>query len=432
MTYKRITVSDIEYNSVNVFEERVRPLVLHPWQVVVKNNKICFIVPTIGLTTSEAYDFVQCCRRNGINGNTRFCTLNAFEKCYHKNPIHSEKQIVLDTLSFLERCKSYNVDFSMFAPLELIEGESFVDFFYGLFTDKSYTINMPKIIDQYKMNKLTGDHEYVAVLLDKYIKKAVDNYNNSVSNGRPDRAMSFFLDNKYETEDMWQNVPRSKQNRYMWDEYNIPNADPKNLGKRLQYHRLCDGEDTKVTPEMKVDAEGNPEPKTVANPTDISEIKKMAKSNCKTKFVRGRLYKLRIKGCSGSESLSSVYRCVQIVHTIKKEVVNIVVMKLVGDHPIQNHKIYCLNTYDCKKFHIKYEDGLEVFSQLLNWIPTTEPKKVCEVTDGQTSIKTDTEKVEDDGDVADTKEDVMSVLKMSDLINLEHYKNQHFVSPRIT
>ena len=29
--------------------------------------------------------------------------------------------------------------------------------------------------------------------------------------------------------------------------------------------------------------------------------------------------------------------------------------------------MYTLNRHDCKKLHIKYEPGLQVFSMLLNW-----------------------------------------------------------------
>lgn len=107
--------------------------------------------------------------------------------------------------------------------------------------------------------------------------------------------------------------------------------------------------------------------------TSMNPIKHQAKDKIKNKLVRNKLYKLRIKSIEGSPLIETRWRCVQQIHKIRNEIVNIVIMEPVEYSDIVKlrsigHTSFCLNKHDCIKYHIKYNQHLEVFSSLLNWI----------------------------------------------------------------
>ena len=52
--------------------------------------------------------------------------------------------------------------------------------------------------------------------------------------------------------------------------------------------------------------------------------------------------------------------------TKKDELLNILILKQVEG---PKGTIFTLNRNDCKRYHIKYEPGLQVFSMEFNWIP---------------------------------------------------------------
>jgi hypothetical protein len=89
-------------------------------------------------------------------------------------------------------------------------------------------------------------------------------------------------------------------------------------------------------------------------------LKNEAKAQVKKKFIIGRTYYLKGRGNVKKEYILKKY-----IYTINESIVNIVIMKQISG---PKASIYTLNPYDCKRYHIKYEDGLQVFSMEMNWI----------------------------------------------------------------
>lgn len=89
-------------------------------------------------------------------------------------------------------------------------------------------------------------------------------------------------------------------------------------------------------------------------------LKKEAKAEVKKKFICGRTYYLKGRGGIKKEYILKKY-----IYTINESIVNIVIMKQISG---PRASIYTLNPYDCKRYHIKYEEGLQVFSMQMNWI----------------------------------------------------------------
>lgn len=311
-----ITPNSIEYSKLIKFDSRSRILIQYPWQVVLYQNKIIYIVPTNILSTSKDKRYRKNCQTYGWE-DTKFCEIGVFEDCAVAHPAKYFSFICNETDKCLSRLHSYDVD-KTFSKLELIEGESFIDFVHSF----GY-----------------GDTD-IEYLLENYIDKAVSNYN-----AYGDAAMEHYLNNQGQSEDKWITLPTNSHGNYIWskNESNI-------LTKRITLPANSYGDYNWLKKEN-------------------NKLAPKAKKIRTVKFVRGKQYKLRFKGIEGCDSQTILYKCVQIIHTIKNEDVGIVVMKAMEEHPIQSHQVYCLNRFDCKKYHIKYEDGLEVFSQMMNWIP---------------------------------------------------------------
>ncbi len=100
----------------------------------------------------------------------------------------------------------------------------------------------------------------------------------------------------------------------------------------------------------------NPENKK--KKTKMNEVKHVVKSESKLKFTIGKEYKLRRK--SLYSMVEKRYICKGIVWKIKNEPVGIVVMKCTEHQP--GEYIFTLGKHDCRRLHIKFEPGLQVFS----------------------------------------------------------------------
>lgn len=92
--------------------------------------------------------------------------------------------------------------------------------------------------------------------------------------------------------------------------------------------------------------------------TKMNEVKHAVKSESKLKFTVGKEYKLRRK--SLYSMVEKRYICKGIVWKIKNEPVGIVVMKCTEHQP--DEYIFTLGKHDCRRLHIKFEPGLQVFS----------------------------------------------------------------------
>jgi hypothetical protein len=91
--------------------------------------------------------------------------------------------------------------------------------------------------------------------------------------------------------------------------------------------------------------------------------KNEAKSNIKTKYKIGDHLILRGKIKDGSERLVKKFEIKKIIWSIKSKPMNIFILKQL-EGPNNNTT---LDRNDCKKYHIKYEEGLQAYSMMLNF-----------------------------------------------------------------
>lgn len=96
------------------------------------------------------------------------------------------------------------------------------------------------------------------------------------------------------------------------------------------------------------------------------EAKNKAKADVGKKFVIGQVYMLRQKSVCGSKEIVKKYVLKKFIYTSKNEILNVLILKQI-EGPAGT--IFTLNRNDCKRYHIKYEPGLQVFSMEFNWIP---------------------------------------------------------------
>ena len=96
------------------------------------------------------------------------------------------------------------------------------------------------------------------------------------------------------------------------------------------------------------------------------EAKNKAKADIGKKFVIGQVYMLRQKSVCGSKEIVKKYVLKKFIYTSKNEILNVLILKQI-EGPVGT--IFTLNRNDCKRYHIKYEPGLQVFSMEFNWIP---------------------------------------------------------------
>ena len=94
------------------------------------------------------------------------------------------------------------------------------------------------------------------------------------------------------------------------------------------------------------------------------DYKNEAKAKVKRKFKLGDLISLKIKSKGGSKEIIKGFKVMKFVYSMNDSETNILILKQIYG---PKGTMYTLNRHDCKKLHIKYEPGLQVFSMLLNW-----------------------------------------------------------------
>lgn len=87
--------------------------------------------------------------------------------------------------------------------------------------------------------------------------------------------------------------------------------------------------------------------------------KKLAKKCSKTKWVVGGTYVQKIKPRNGSKPLIWEYELIKYVYTIKDYQMNSLIVKKISG---PDERIFSLSPYDCKRLHIKFQQGLQIIS----------------------------------------------------------------------
>lgn len=103
-----------------------------------------------------------------------------------------------------------------------------------------------------------------------------------------------------------------------------------------------------------------------------TKAKRIAKSEIKTKFIIGHIYKLT-DSKKNKYFVPRIFKCIKFIYSIKNIPVNIVIMQAIDN--VKSSQKFSLNQTECYKFHIKYKPGLEVYSMSLNWKDITNLQK---------------------------------------------------------
>lgn len=91
--------------------------------------------------------------------------------------------------------------------------------------------------------------------------------------------------------------------------------------------------------------------------------KNEAKASVKTRYKIGDHVILRGKIKDGSERIVKKFEVKKVIWSVHSNPVNILILKQI-EGPNNNRS---LDKNDCKKYHIKYEEGLQVYSMMLNF-----------------------------------------------------------------
>lgn len=91
--------------------------------------------------------------------------------------------------------------------------------------------------------------------------------------------------------------------------------------------------------------------------------KDAAKSIVKVRYSLGDVIALRSKIRDGSKKVIKKFIVRQIIWSINSNPVNVLILKQI-EGPLNNMS---LTKADCKKYHIKYEENLQVYSMLMNF-----------------------------------------------------------------
>lgn len=98
-----------------------------------------------------------------------------------------------------------------------------------------------------------------------------------------------------------------------------------------------------------------------------STLKSEIKSKLNKKFVIGETLILRSKIKGFKKTSEKRFIVKKFIYKILDNEVKLLILKRIT--PIKdNSNIYTLNREDCKRLHIKFEPGLEVWPMELNWI----------------------------------------------------------------
>ncbi len=90
-----------------------------------------------------------------------------------------------------------------------------------------------------------------------------------------------------------------------------------------------------------------------------------AKQLINKKFIVGNHYKLIYKSICGSRPIIKEFVCKKFIYSNNNKILNIVIMKQISGN---RNVIFTADKYICKRFHIKYEPELQIFSMELPWI----------------------------------------------------------------
>jgi len=91
--------------------------------------------------------------------------------------------------------------------------------------------------------------------------------------------------------------------------------------------------------------------------------KDKAKTLVTERYNIGDILLLRGKIKNGSERLVKKFEVKKVIWSVKSNPVNILILKQL-EGPNNN---ITMDKKDCKKYHIKYEEGLQVYSMMLNF-----------------------------------------------------------------
>jgi hypothetical protein len=117
--------------------------------------------------------------------------------------------------------------------------------------------------------------------------------------------------------------------------------------------------DNVVETETKKDEPQNKLVKQKPDRTVKQNAKKLAKNCIKTKWVIGGIYVQKIKPRNGSKPLIWEYELIKYVYTIKDYQMNSLIVKKISG---PEERIFSLSPYDCKRLHIKFQQGLQIIS----------------------------------------------------------------------
>lgn len=101
------------------------------------------------------------------------------------------------------------------------------------------------------------------------------------------------------------------------------------------------------------------------SPSVKSLLIQKLKQEVKRKFVKGEYLTLRIKSNISAKRINRIYQVKQIVWSIDDTPIKAIVVKQVYG---PNYNMCSLNHQDCKRIHVKYEQGLQFLSMDLNWV----------------------------------------------------------------
>jgi hypothetical protein len=130
-------------------------------------------------------------------------------------------------------------------------------------------------------------------------------------------------------------------------------------------------------PEMEEDPEVVQETEETKEPEEQKPVRNVIPLGSPTpkegkypvKWVNGNIYKLRVRGRFGIRGYERRYVLKKFIYNVKNVPVNVVIMKQLSG---PRSTTFTLSKSDCVRFHIKYEDGLQVMSMAMNWIPSND------------------------------------------------------------
>ena len=132
-------------------------------------------------------------------------------------------------------------------------------------------------------------------------------------------------------------------------------------------HKLEDGRNVEVFGIVLTDFLTMPELEALNNYNRYCE-KKISKDSAKqaitVRYKLGDVLTLKSKIRDGSKKIIKKFIVKKIIWSICSNPVNVIVVKQV-EGPVNNMS---LTKADCKKYHIKYEENLQVYSMLTNFI----------------------------------------------------------------